>query len=884
MNQQIEPTYLRYIYDGLAKGIIHPDNASALPEGLIGLYEEAFNENIPVAERQKLLQRFAIWALLKKEVSANFVAEVIEESEEDIQNFIATYSKWFNSPESGKYTLYHERLRVFILQKFSELSIIDLNNRLIFVLEKSLQSDFELFIYKLQYLISHITFGSFFSNNRLKLIENLNNSDFRQNQVDFRISRDLIFEERKIAITLVMQQNDWDLLESITSSALEYHKMIRYQIETDFKSSFSEFKNLYDHFYSAPDTEEKIRMFFLMFLEDRNLKDELLINITYQIKQFAEQEYIGLSEIAPIWLINKVKKLFINDNNIRLFFDDADHNELVEYVDIEPNFIYLTENYKDYPQVYKNDYDRVLQILNSSEDLDDMFFLDIYESICPSNLISRDEILCRVTIDLITNRLKSNNCINWFVWLVAKSKFELGEHSGERTNTYELCILFLKKGNLNQVKLLIKNLNEIEMDYHTKIKLRNIISERLFIAGHKQDAKNVLISFDNRKGEHFKINSWVKSWVFLDLENRKKAKELINNLDQLEVCFEEYRLEKKINLLSFKNSELFFRLNKLDKVSKAEYYADFATRTANKDLKQFMIKTAYDLVNGAKDWAELFAKMSILTAALEIMPEKWNKQVFKGLKSNFSLFELEEYGYQLAETLFKTEKFRFANIPPYQNLKVNYPKEFKYLSKNFRGLISKSEDEINFKYFLINDLNKYCSIKEMWKAKKIFFRTYKTRESFSFCWEYNKNDTFFWDYIIDDTKLFEKFTAEDVRIINIISRMVKLRFPYERFIDKHPKVLFYSERYVIPDAYNLGVKEGCISMARFNQKLDWDNEFRIVFSAALKGPSNRYVNIDWTNESIHPLAFAIRKILPFADDVYKVNSLLNVRKMLKSYL
>jgi len=90
MNNQIEPTYLRYICDGLEKGAIHPDNASALPDGLIGLYEEAFEENIPASERQKLLEQFAIWALLKKEVSLNFVAEVLGENEEDILNFIAT--------------------------------------------------------------------------------------------------------------------------------------------------------------------------------------------------------------------------------------------------------------------------------------------------------------------------------------------------------------------------------------------------------------------------------------------------------------------------------------------------------------------------------------------------------------------------------------------------------------------------------------------------------------------------------------------------------------------------------------------------------------------------------------------------------------------------
>jgi len=68
----LEPTYLRFIHDGILNGSIHKDNAADLPDGLIGLYEEAFDDGTSVIERQKLLQRFAIWALLKKEVSVAF--------------------------------------------------------------------------------------------------------------------------------------------------------------------------------------------------------------------------------------------------------------------------------------------------------------------------------------------------------------------------------------------------------------------------------------------------------------------------------------------------------------------------------------------------------------------------------------------------------------------------------------------------------------------------------------------------------------------------------------------------------------------------------------------------------------------------------------------
>ena len=169
----LEPTYLRYIYDGLIKGSIHPENAAELPDGLIGMYEEAFDERTSVVKRQKLLQRFAIWALLKKEVSAAFVAEVLGESEDDIQEFISTYSAWFNSPESGKYQLYHERLKVYLLQKLSEEEIQILHEKLIGKLEQAIEEqkadEFEW--YGLEYLSSHLSIAAMLNGDGKKLIE-----------------------------------------------------------------------------------------------------------------------------------------------------------------------------------------------------------------------------------------------------------------------------------------------------------------------------------------------------------------------------------------------------------------------------------------------------------------------------------------------------------------------------------------------------------------------------------------------------------------------------------------------------------------------------------------------------------------------------------------
>jgi tetratricopeptide (TPR) repeat protein len=169
----LEPTYLRYIYDGLINGSIHPENAAELPDGLIGMYEEAFDERTSVIERQKLLRRFAIWALLKKEVSAAFVAEVLGETEDDIQEFISTYTAWFNSPESGKYQLYHERLKVYLLQKLSEGEVHMLQEKFIGRLEQAIEEqkadEFEW--YAREFLISHLAVAAMLNGDGKKLID-----------------------------------------------------------------------------------------------------------------------------------------------------------------------------------------------------------------------------------------------------------------------------------------------------------------------------------------------------------------------------------------------------------------------------------------------------------------------------------------------------------------------------------------------------------------------------------------------------------------------------------------------------------------------------------------------------------------------------------------
>jgi hypothetical protein len=114
INSFTDPTYLRAIRDGLLSGIFHEDNTATPPYGLSGIYEQALPVSQHPAKRQRFLDFFGVWALLKKEVSAEFVAFVLEVwTEAMVLDEITRNSKWFNVLSGGRYALYHKRLRSF---------------------------------------------------------------------------------------------------------------------------------------------------------------------------------------------------------------------------------------------------------------------------------------------------------------------------------------------------------------------------------------------------------------------------------------------------------------------------------------------------------------------------------------------------------------------------------------------------------------------------------------------------------------------------------------------------------------------------------------------------------------------------------------------------
>lgn len=254
----IEPIYLRHVVDGLRKGGLNKENPSSLPYGLTGLYEQEILQDIPLIKRSKVLNILGIWALLKRPVSLGFVKQIMGIEEVSILEFINEFSRWFNSPENGRYQLYHERLRTFVLSKLSENEIIEITDRLLSTLNGD-QNSCEFKEYYLHYYIDHLVNACYFGGkHRVNLQtflkqDNFWDKSFRElkstqpaiknlrNIIPYSVySRDWQMLNRCVELILLLGQKNDILCEEL----LAHEKVDKEAIERCFDSITSSFDRL----------------------------------------------------------------------------------------------------------------------------------------------------------------------------------------------------------------------------------------------------------------------------------------------------------------------------------------------------------------------------------------------------------------------------------------------------------------------------------------------------------------------------------------------------------------------------------------------------------------------------------------------------------------
>jgi hypothetical protein len=184
-----DPNYLRMVRDGLHFGHYEINNSAALPAGISALYDAEWLDNSTAKERTRLTEFFAIWPLLKKEVSADFVASLMRDSSASmVEELILRFSRWFNSGDTGKYVLYHEKLRLFLLQKASKSDNTRILDAIILNCEVAVQKQAgdEWEFYALEHLSYHLSGGVKSGNNNYgeKIRKYALNPDFRNRQLE----------------------------------------------------------------------------------------------------------------------------------------------------------------------------------------------------------------------------------------------------------------------------------------------------------------------------------------------------------------------------------------------------------------------------------------------------------------------------------------------------------------------------------------------------------------------------------------------------------------------------------------------------------------------------------------------------------------------------
>lgn len=608
----LEPSYLRYIYDGLEKGELHPDNAAALPEGITGLYEEAFEESKPARERQKLLETFPIWALLKKEVSAQFVAEILEVPSQEIVDFIATYSSWFTSPESGKYQLYHERLKVYLLQKLSEQEIATLHNKLVTRLEQALaeqkQDEFEL--YSLEFLSLHYFTTAMITGDGTKLLALSYNQKHWQRQLKLSKAFEWTKKGLKEVMTWASKYNDEEVIECGLQMVDLHHQeqndapqIVALVADGNINTALKRIEA-----FGGNDKEGLQRKFILYML---CLMELTLLGSKNKVwtNEAIEKLLKHLDEEIPLWNDNIDWKNIFSDNLLIS----------ISYKLNELGFDYLYKISKD---LDINKSERIVDSINKNTK-------NNYGSIKLINNIQNEELRYYALHDFAIN-------------MAIKGKIKKSINIAKEIDIELLCynalgeiakVLFIK----GEIKLGIDIIRSIEDEWHRFNSVNSTISELVQMSRYKDSSiiiqENLRVidhsEFESEKFNHFKA-------IIIQLIKHEKLDTLLNYINCIPNNYERSLILIEL-VLSLKNLSNIHDANiVIKKTIKA------ARSIENKWDKIIILRQIVDLLVNLeikKNKKVSIIIDEILQTVKEIQVISWRSSALKEITS-----ELAKYG------------------------------------------------------------------------------------------------------------------------------------------------------------------------------------------------------------------------------------------------
>lgn len=856
----IEPTYLRCVVDGLKKGSLNPNNNASLPHGLTEVFEQEFPQNTPSIMRMYEIKILSVWALLKRPVSLSFVSHVFGLEEEEIGALVVKYSKWFTLTESGKYQLYHERLKVYLLSKLSDSELIILTSRLIEYL-KSDRQNFELMSYRSHHYSDHLVITCYHNSYYIGTLNDVVYDDefWDESFHNLKSTQPAIENVQNLIAYSVCKEN-WDMLRRCTEIILDLEQKTELLCEKLLTQPAMNVEEIEFCFGSISSQFEKLRFLSQITLRisekhNRNPEDiQWLSTLWSQLVNYVQSDNVSVAHFLPHWSKKKLEEFahLLKIEGLKLILKELEFDDLKSIEEREYDFIYLTDDVEEYSEHDRKTFSDIIFALNKKNS----DFLKVFRIIDTPNLMDRDELICRATVTCVEDDYQGY--FDWLYWLVIHSDFEWGEHAppNEKFFSKNLIGKYIQRSNLDYLKKVEKLVFDANLHQDHKMEVRCWISDQYYILGDKESAKKVLNRFTNSIESTFDTSAWKSAWY--------SANNIAIDVNELSPS---YRLE---SILAFPQGKLVINFEKVDellrdldndKISKAEYFAETAVKVYSFqfDLATLLLNNAWDLVDKTSDWASIFAKTEVLAASLNFMDTAWIEHKLQLFEKEYKLaIQKNDFIITALQSFYYYYPYRFSDKNMLQ-LVLQLEPLVCFLKKVDRSGLQKAIENEKSEYFITYTANEAKSFREFWRATKPYFSS----ESVG-CYIDD-----FWKLFENNSRVFYSITAEDVRIIAVISRKVNQYFPLELHIEKSSKLDQYQERIPVPDDWQYGSKKGFLAML---SKKTVDKN--IVGHAILSGPRT---NDELTKISIKALGFMLTNLSNSKNLVKGIQDFLELR-------
>ena len=124
-----DPFYLRFMADAIRSGSISLSNVSLMPQSLEGFFEDAWF-SLPTEEDFLAYRILGFLAVMQTSGSDSLFADLLGKSEDVVANIRLKFSKLLVMSKDS-YTIFHQRFRQYILQKFADRDLATFHHTLL---------------------------------------------------------------------------------------------------------------------------------------------------------------------------------------------------------------------------------------------------------------------------------------------------------------------------------------------------------------------------------------------------------------------------------------------------------------------------------------------------------------------------------------------------------------------------------------------------------------------------------------------------------------------------------------------------------------------------------------------------------------------------------